>query len=69
MNRKSRVIDGVRTRDNRNHNPPRKKRFQLLTTILRALASAKKQRFARVGAPGPESDRDVMEPLRRVVCP
>jgi hypothetical protein len=67
---KTRVTDGVRTRDNRNHNPPRKKRYRALGLVWWALTGADKRGLARVSVPGPrtspESEDDVFAALRRV---
>lgn len=69
--RKSRVTDGFRTRDNRIHNPNRFEQFRALSLLRWALAGTEVLGKARVGVPGPEtpapeSDADVMAPLRRV---
>jgi hypothetical protein len=61
----SRVSDGVRTRDNRNHNPQLKKTFQPLSVIARALLGAQTHGCARVGAPGADSSGDPLSLLRR----
>lgn len=50
---KSRVTDGSRTRDNRIHNPVRKKTFSILRWCRWALAGAQTPYRNRVGVPGP----------------
>lgn len=58
MTRKTRVTDGARTRDNRNHNPPTNSRYQALTSDSWAQAGAKNPANAPVGVPGPETQFD-----------
>lgn len=77
---KTRVTDGVRTRDNRNHNPPSKPDNQRVRSFLWAWAGAENPSKDSVGVPGPEtasraasltheSEVDVFDALRRTVCP
>jgi len=63
----SRVTDGNRTRDNRYHNPQRKTELRTFSARLRALVGTQKRGRERVGAPGADSDLDVLSPLRRSV--
>jgi hypothetical protein len=61
---KSRVTDGARTRDIRNHNPPSKLKYRVLRFVARALTGTETHRYSPVGAPG--ADSDVFDALRRV---
>lgn len=64
---KSRVTDGIRTRDIRNHNPPLKKWLRALRSLCRASACAEKRCRSCVGAPGADSSEDIMAALGGVV--
>lgn len=50
---KSRVSDGDRTRDNRNHNPVRKKEFRALAVISRAHGIVESRSESHEAVPGP----------------
>lgn len=56
MGLKTRVIDGVRTRDNRNHNPQANSEFQALSFSERAYERDETHSKSRVGVPGPETE-------------
>lgn len=55
MSLKTRVIDGVRTRDNRNHNPVACLSLQILSSVGWALPGIKKPANASIGVPGTET--------------
>jgi hypothetical protein len=50
---KTRVSDGARTRDNRNHNPPTIKQYQALARFRVSQALGESCLFPPVPAPGP----------------
>lgn len=56
MTQKTRVADGVRTRDNRNHNPAVKKTLRTLSSISSSPGLAKRRPDSPVLAPGPETE-------------
>ncbi len=51
----SRVIDGDRTRDNRNHNPLSELWFRAFRAIREARKRGERLRNASVGVPGPST--------------
>lgn len=69
MSRLYGVIDGDRTRDNRNHNPQGKSWLRALGVATGLIPGAQKRGVARVGAPGADSGTDPLAALARWGCP
>lgn len=55
MSLKTRVTDGIRTRDIRNHNPQRNSECRALSSNRWARSRGKAQAQSSVGVPGPET--------------